>query len=54
MFRWLETARDGQFPWYPWLVVWFSELYRYHDTPEFRALAAELGLDLPDRRPDGG
>jgi hypothetical protein len=48
MLRWLTVARDGNFPWYPWLVVWFNGLRPFHDDPEVRALAAELGLDFHD------
>ncbi|MDH3640942.1 MAG: TIR domain-containing protein [Gammaproteobacteria bacterium] len=44
MYRWLEAARDGKMPFYPWLVSWFPPTAAYRDQPRMRALAAELGL----------
>jgi hypothetical protein len=42
--KWLMEARDGKAGWYPWLLTWFPQTGGFHDDPEIRALAEEIGL----------
>ena len=44
--QWLDVAREIRAPWYPWLVVWFPQLRRYHDDPRLKTLAEELKLEF--------
>lgn len=49
-FHWLEKAREDRIPWYPWLLAWYPQTRFLYGDPRLQALAAELGLALPDAR----